>query len=151
MIAESNDPGDQAKAGDGMAQKVRVLIVDDDLDHAEALRQLFQLHGFAARTAHCGTDAVDLAEAYRPEIIIMDICMPNMNGWEAARQILALPGCRHCQIIALSGRDDEPARKRSMEAGMALHLVKSLEFAELHRLLLGLGQERRARPHRQRP
>ncbi len=125
----------------------RVLVVDDNRDSAISLGMLLQLMGNEVRTAHDGLEAVRAAEVFRPDVVLLDIGLPKLNGYEAARRIREQPGGGDIVLIAVTGWGQEEDRRRSKEAGFNHHMVKPLEPAALEKLLAGLqvmpqGQQR---------
>ena len=120
----------------------RVLVVDDSRDAAEMMAMMLEFMGNEVRTAFTGTQAIAAAGAFRPELILMDIGMPELDGYEAARRIREEPWGRDICIIALTGWGQERDRVRSREAGCDGHLVKPVEPAALERLLADLGVQR---------
>ncbi|WP_193789098.1 hybrid sensor histidine kinase/response regulator, partial [Zavarzinella formosa] len=121
----------------------RVLVVDDNPDGAESLAMMLSLLGGEVATARDGQESLEQAERFRPEVILMDIGMPRMNGLEATRCIRAKEWGREVTIIALTGWGQDADRKRSREAGCDGHLVKPVELNALQQLL---GDLRPARP-----
>ena len=113
----------------------RVLVVDDSRDSALTLAKMMQIMGDLVRTAHNGIQAVEQAEEFRPEVILMDVGMPGMNGYEATRRIREQPWARNMVIIALTGWGQERDRIQSSEAGCDGHLVKPVSLPDLERLL----------------
>ena len=113
----------------------RILVADDLEDSAASLAMLLQLQGYEVRTAFDGAQAVQAARAFRPDIVLLDIAMPQLNGYEAARTILAESGERRPRMIALTGWGHEENRMRTKEAGFDHHLVKPVEPETLRRLL----------------
>ena len=120
----------------------RVLVVDDSRDAAEMMAMMLEFMGNEVRTAFTGTQAIAAAEEFRPALILMDIGMPELDGYEAARRIRGAPWGRDICIIALTGWGHERDRVRSREAGCDGHLVKPVEPAALERLLADFGVER---------
>jgi two-component system CheB/CheR fusion protein len=115
--------------------KRRILVVDDNEDSAVSLEMMLQLLGNEVRSAHDGYRAVELAGQFRPQVILMDIGMPHLNGYEATKRIREQPWGRDMVIIALSGWGQEKDRAKSKEAGCDGHLVKPVELSELEKLL----------------
>jgi CheY-like chemotaxis protein len=113
----------------------RILVVDDNVDAATSLEALLRMLGHEVRQAHDGIAAVDVARAFEPEVIFMDIGMPRLNGLEAARRIRELPLATRPSIVALTGWGQAADRKRSEQAGIDEHLVKPVELTALHHLL----------------
>jgi two-component system CheB/CheR fusion protein len=110
-----------AAAGEGGR---RVLVVDDNADAREALRFLLEDEGHAVRTAGDGPDALREAEAFYPEVILLDIGLPGMDGYEVARRLRTLPAARNASIVAVSGYGQAEDRERSRAAGFDDHLLK---------------------------
>ncbi len=110
-------------------------MVDDNRDSATSMAMLLKLLGNEVRTAHDGVEAVEAAEAFRPEVILMDVGMPRLNGYEATRRIREQPWGRSVTIIALTGWGQEGDKERSREAGCDGHLVKPVNLPDLEKLL----------------
>jgi CheY-like chemotaxis protein len=113
----------------------RVLVVDDNRDGAESLAEMLNLFGHEVKTAHDGIEALEIAERFRPEIILMDVGMPRLNGLEATRRIREQDWGRETTIIALTGWGQDGDKERSRASGCNGHLVKPVELAELETLL----------------
>lgn len=114
----------------------RLLVVDDNRDSATSLADLLTMLGGETRTAYDGDEAVRTAEAYRPDVILMDIGMPNLNGYEACKRIRCLPGGDRIVLVAQTGWGHETDRRKSNEAGFDLHLVKPIDIRVLYEHLL---------------
>jgi PAS domain S-box-containing protein len=129
--------GEPAEAGADSAagSKRRILVVDDNRDSADSMALMLQLLGNEIRTAHDGLEAVALAEQFRPQVILMDIGMPRLSGYEATRRIREQPWGRGMAIIALTGWGQDVDRARSREAGCDSHLVKPVDLTGLEKLL----------------
>jgi PAS domain S-box-containing protein len=112
----------------------RVLVVEDNLDSAETLVDLLELWGHEVRAVHDGPAAVRTAADFRPEVVLLDIGLPGMDGFEAARRLRAGLG-EDARLMALTGYSQEEDRRRSSEAGCDHHLVKPINPDELRRLL----------------
>jgi CheY-like chemotaxis protein/two-component sensor histidine kinase len=112
-----------------------ILLADDNRDAAESLAALLRMVGHDVRIAYDGVEAVGLAAEYHPDVAVLDIGMPKMNGYEVAKNLRTDPGTRAMTIIALSGWGQEEDKRHSREAGIDHHLVKPLEPASLLRLL----------------
>jgi CheY-like chemotaxis protein len=113
----------------------RILVVDDNRDSATSMAMMLRLLNNEVRTAHDGVEAVEAAEAFRPQVILMDVGMPRLNGYEATRRIRERPWGGAVTIIALTGWGQEGDRQRSQEAGCDGHLVKPVSLPELEQLL----------------
>ena len=120
----------------GHAPKRRILVVDDNRDGADSLAMMLRLMDNDVRTANDGVAAVETAEQFRPEIILMDVGMPRLNGLDATRRIREQPWAKGTVIIALTGWGQENDRDRSREAGCDGHLVKPVNLSDLDLVLL---------------
>jgi PAS domain S-box-containing protein len=140
LIDRTESPlGEPAEGADSAAgSKRRILVVDDNRDSADSMALMLQLLGNEIRTAHDGLEAVELAEQFRPQVILMDIGMPRLSGYEATRHIREQPWGRDMTIIALTGWGQDTDRAKSREAGCDSHLVKPIDLADLEKLLAGL-------------
>jgi CheY-like chemotaxis protein/two-component sensor histidine kinase len=116
----------------------RILVVDDNEDSATSLALLLELQGNALRTAHDGHEAMEVAEAFRPDLIFLDLGLPGLDGHAVCRQIRTQAWGRALPIVALTGWSQEEERRRSQESGFTHHLVKPADPAVLGRLLAGL-------------
>jgi signal transduction histidine kinase/ActR/RegA family two-component response regulator len=105
----------------------RILVADDNSDSLESLSLLLEHEGNEVRTATDGVHAVAEAEAFRPDVVLLDVGMPNMNGYEACRRIRAQESNRNVLLIALTGWGQEEDRARSREAGFDQHFVKPID------------------------
>jgi len=114
---------------------LRVLVVDDDLDTTESFRILFTLWGHHVETANDGPAALAAAAAFRPDVVLLDIMMPGMDGYEVARRLRRMPELRETLLIALTGLGRPADVADARAAGFDRHLVKPADLAELERLL----------------
>jgi two-component system CheB/CheR fusion protein len=114
---------------------LRVLLVDDSVDAAESLAMLLRLWGHEVVVAHDGPTALRAAETQRPEVALLDITLPGMDGYELARQMRSQSDLRHTVLVALTGWGQEEDRRRSQAVGFAHHMVKPVELMELQELL----------------
>jgi signal transduction histidine kinase len=113
----------------------RILVADDNRDAAEALSLQLQLAGHDVRTAHDGVEALDLAKTFDPDIVLLDLGMPKMDGYEVARRLRVQPGSRRVTLIALTGWGQQQDRDRTTDAGFDAHLVKPVAETQLFRAL----------------
>jgi signal transduction histidine kinase/ActR/RegA family two-component response regulator len=113
----------------------RILVVDDNVDAAESLAMLLDVCGHQTHVAHDGLAAVEAADRLRPDVILLDIGLPKINGFEACRRIRQRPWGRDIVVIALTGWGQEVDRRRSRESGFDHHIVKPVEHAALVKLL----------------
>ncbi|PUA26699.1 MAG: hypothetical protein B0W54_23465 [Cellvibrio sp. 79] len=119
----------------GTNVKSRILIVDDNLDSAQSLSEVLSLGGSETFVAHDGEAAVAAAERLRPDVILLDIGLPKLNGFDACRRIRENQWAKNILIIALTGWGQEEDRRKSSEAGFDVHLVKPVSVTELLNLL----------------
>jgi signal transduction histidine kinase/CheY-like chemotaxis protein len=122
------------------ARSLRILVVDDNRDAAATLAMLLRIMGHDVRTAHDGAEAVALAADARPDAVLLDIGLPKLNGFEAARRIREQPGGAEVVLLATTGWGQETDRRRSREAGFDHHLVKPVDPAVLMKLLADISQ-----------
>lgn len=106
---------------------LRLLVVDDCPDSAESLRILGMLWGHQVRTASNGKTALEMAADFEPHVVLLDIAMPGMNGYEVARQLRQMPGTQKVFILAVTGYGRTQDRDQAFESGFDLHLTKPLD------------------------
>jgi len=116
----------------------RILIVDDNADAADSLALLLQIDGHETHAVYTSRDALDSAQSFRPDIMLLDIGLPEMNGYEVARRLRALPGFGEVRLIALTGYGQAGDQARARAAGFDDHLMQPVEWLELKRALAGL-------------
>jgi signal transduction histidine kinase/CheY-like chemotaxis protein len=119
----------------GPIKPIRILVVDDNQDSADSLGLLLKLLGNEVRIAHDGLAAVDLANEFEPRVVVLDIGLPTLNGFEAAERIRKQPWGKQAVMIAVTGWGEPVDRQRSKEAGFDHHLVKPVDPDVLTRLL----------------
>ena len=120
----------------------RILVVDDNHDSALSLAMMLSIMGHDTRTAHDGESAVATAESFLPEVVLLDIGLPKLNGYEVAQRIRQHPWGTSMFLIAVTGWGQEEDRQRSAEVGLNVHMVKPVEPAVLEKLLAELAQKR---------
>ena len=113
----------------------RVLVVDDNPDQAQSLSLLLGILGHEVETAGDGPGALAAAERFLPDIGLIDIGLPGMDGFEVARRLRALPGLEGVVLVAQTGWGQDADRRRSEEAGFDHHVVKPLDLEHLQRIL----------------
>jgi CheY-like chemotaxis protein len=123
------------------SQRFRILVVDDNHDSALSLAMMLSIMGHDTRTAHDGESAVETAESFLPEVVLLDIGLPKLNGYEVAQRIRAKAWGKSMFLIAVTGWGQEEDRQRSSEVGLNVHMVKPVEPAALERLLAELPGE----------
>jgi CheY-like chemotaxis protein len=113
----------------------RVLVVDDNVDAGESLELLLRMLGADSRVVHDGESALAMLSSFRPEMVLLDLGMPGMDGYEVARRIREQPGGGAILVIALTGWGQPEDRRRTQEAGFDSHLVKPVSLGVLQSLL----------------
>lgn len=113
----------------------RVLVVDDNADNATTLAMLLEMAGNAVKSVSDGRSAVQVAEGFRPEVVLLDLGLPDVDGYSVCRSLRATPWGRAATIIAVTGWGQEADRQRSREAGFDHHLTKPVDLAVLRRLI----------------
>jgi PAS domain S-box-containing protein len=126
-------PGSGERAGPASGR--RILLVDDNRDSAESLAMLLRLFGNDVRTAHDGRLALDVAAAYRPDVVLLDIGLPGLDGLEVCRRLRRQSKESQPLVVALTGYGQDEDRRRTEEAGFNAHLVKPVDLGALEELL----------------
>ena len=129
--------------GAAFGPRRRILVVDDNRDGASSLAMLLTVMGHDTRIAHDGLEGVELAEAFRPDLIVLDIGLPKLNGLDACRRIREQPWARNVVIAAATGWGQDEDRRRSEEAGFDHHLVKPVDATALGKLAANSRREKR--------
>jgi len=137
LIAELKTKSAQAsdKAPREHAQTRRVLIVEDNVDAAESLSMLLELLGHEVRVEATGASALEAIRTTDFQAVLVDIGLPDMDGYEVARQIRALPDSRTKLLVALTGYGQEEDKRRALSAGFDQHLIKPVDVEHLQNLL----------------
>jgi CheY-like chemotaxis protein len=133
--AAAGEPIINSPADDTDHQLLRVLIVDDHRATAKTLSSLVTIWGHDVRCAYDGVTALALAAAFRPDVLLLDMLMPNVNGFEMARQLRRQNRLKDCFIVAVTGRTDAKHRSQCYEAGVDLFLVKPVAPPDMQTLL----------------
>jgi CheY-like chemotaxis protein len=123
------------------ASACKILIVDDNVDASESLALLLQLYGHETTTAYDGNAAIDVAEQFRPRVILLDIGLPGLNGYEVCREIRARPWGKQAIIAAVTGWGQDEDRRLSVEAGFDHHLVKPVDPEALQDWLAAISAD----------
>jgi PAS domain S-box-containing protein len=123
------------------SSSVRILVVDDNRDSADSMGLLLKLLGNEVRIVHDGRAAVDVANEFEPRVVLLDIGLPELNGYEAAQKMREQPWGNRATLIAVTGWGHEVDRQRSKNAGFDHHLVKPVDPDALTELLSSLGRE----------
>jgi len=115
---------------------LRVLVVDDCADTRETLKLVLGLWGYTIETAKDGRAALGAAVSFRPDVVLLDLALPGMDGYEVARGLRRLPDLGTLPIVALTGYASDEDRQRSEAEGLAGHLVKPADTDEIRRVIL---------------
>jgi CheY-like chemotaxis protein/two-component sensor histidine kinase len=126
------------------APRRRILIVDDNEDGADSLALLLELRGHETAIARDGLEALDTAERFRPDAVLLDIGLPKLNGYEVCRRIREKPWGRDVVLVAVTGWGQDEHRQRSREAGFDTHMVKPVDQTALAKLLASIPASRRS-------
>jgi len=129
----------------------RILVADDNADAAEALALQLRLEGHEVRIALNGIQALAATKAFVPEVVLMDLGMPQMDGYETAREIRRLPLGGQVALIALTGWGQQQDRRRTLEAGFDTHLVKPVAQRDLMEAIVGTLHDGRSKDVPLRP
>jgi CheY-like chemotaxis protein len=139
----ASEPAPAAEGGEGGPSSPppspcrRVLVVDDNVDAAESLAMMLRVWGHEVRTAYDGLAALNAAGQVHPEVILLDIGLPRMDGYEVARRLRERASTRGVLLVALTGYGQEEDRRRAKEAGFDAHLTKPADSTTLQRLVAG--------------
>lgn len=126
-------------------KRFRILVVDDNHDSALSQAMMLSIMGHETRTAHDGESAVSTAESFLPDVVLLDIGLPLLNGYEVAQRIREQPWGVSMFLIAVTGWGQDEDRQRSAEVGLNVHMVKPVEPAVLEKLLDELAQDQPVR------
>ncbi len=140
-LAETGPVAAQAGPLAAAPGQLRILVVDDSPDATETMCAMLELHGHRTRSAHDGAGAQQAAATFKPAVILLDIGLPDMNGYEVARRLRAAPGGEALFMVAATGWGQQDDRQRALAAGFDHHLTKPIDFARLQ-LLLAEAQAR---------
>jgi len=136
LLVDAPKPSPEPTASEPTATTARrILVVDDNRDAAGSLAMLLQIIGHETHTAHDGLEAVEAAERLRPDVVLLDIGLPQLNGFDAARRIREQPWGKTMVLVAVTGWGQEEDRRKSKDAGFDAHLVKPVDYGTLMKLL----------------
>ena len=123
-----------------MPAQVTVLIVDDNEDAADLLQESLRELGYATVVAHDGAAALRAVEGVHPDVALLDLSLPQMDGFELAARLRAHPSLGALKLVAVTGYGQESDRRRSAEAGFAEYLVKPVSVAQVHEAIARVTQ-----------
>jgi PAS domain S-box-containing protein len=133
QITPTSDPADVAAKG------LRILVVDDNIDSTESMSQVLQLFGHTVRTAHDGPSALQATEAFVPNVILLDIGLPLMDGYEVATKMRQNPALANTTLVAMTGYGTDTDRRRAKSSGFDHHFLKPVDFAKLQEMLAAVA------------
>jgi PAS domain S-box-containing protein len=137
--AQPSEPAPSMQTLPQKAPAKRVLVVDDNVDAADTLGMLMRSLGHEAKVVYDGMQALQAAEEFRPDVVLLDIGLPGINGYEVARRLRSRKGGQSAKIIAITGWGQDADRARAREAGFDVHLVKPVNEAALQHLVEANG------------
>jgi CheY-like chemotaxis protein len=143
LTAEPRPQPPPTETPNSIGRRLRILVVDDNVDSAESLALLLQASGHDVRTAHDGPTALEAALDYRPNVVLLDIGLPRMDGYEVAKKLRQQPFLKNVVLVAMTGYGQDSDRQRSQEAGFAHHLVKPADFGKVQQILAALSEKAR--------
>ena len=126
------------------SQSLRVLVVDDNVDTVLSFSMLLTEFGNEVQTAHDGPTAIKIAMQYVPDVVLLDIGLPGLNGYEVAKQIRKQPTLKDVVLVSLTGYGQESDRQASMDAGFNHHLIKPARLAQVQQILASVSEHRKA-------
>jgi two-component system CheB/CheR fusion protein len=138
-VLDFRDDGDQSRPLLAEVPARRVLVIEDNVDHAETLRALLALGGHEVEEAHDGPAGVEKAHAFRPDIVLCDIGLPGMNGYEVARALRVDPVHDATLLVAVTGYTQPEDKRRSAKAGFDHHLGKPVTLEQLESIMASCG------------
>jgi CheY-like chemotaxis protein len=144
MLAPQNV--EEGKAQPATPVGLRVLVVDDNVDAAHTLAMLVQLAGHDVRVAYDGPPALTLAQAFQPQVVLLDLNLPAMDGYEVARRLRERPETHEAVLAAVTGWGQPEDRRRSKDAGFDRHFVKPVDPNVITKLLSDARGGRRSLP-----
>lgn len=139
ILEELPEPKEIGPTAHARQRSLRMMIVDDNRDAAETMAMLQDMLGHETRVAHAGPDALKLAAEFSPEVVLLDIGLPGMDGFEVARKLREMPSMEGAFLIALTGYGSGHDRQRSKEAGFDKHLTKPADLTLLKKWLRERG------------
>ena len=135
----SSEPADiranMASPQSRLIASLRILVVDDNIDAASSLALLLKMQAHDVRTSHDGPSALAAADDFLPEVVLLDIGLPQMNGYDVARRLRERSRDRSLTLIAITGYGQDEDRRRALEAGFDAHLIKPADLAVLCEIL----------------
>ncbi len=142
LRAEPLPQGAASASGSRQQRHFKVLVVDDNADVAQSIAMLLEILGHRVETAGNGVEALSRAPLFLPDMVVLDIGLPGMNGYEVARAMRAHPLLRHVVLVACTGYGQDEDRRRVQEAGFDHHLIKPAQLSDLEKILEHMARTR---------
>jgi CheY-like chemotaxis protein len=139
---DAQPPPLSTETGQPATRPLRMLVVDDNVDAAEALGMLLKETGHDVRTAHEGPAALETALDFQPNVVLLDIGLPEMDGYEVARKMRQQPNLKNVVLVALTGYGQEADHARSQATGFDHHLVKPADFKKVQQILATVSENK---------
>ena len=137
VASQAEEPAPPTRPQKAPMRRARILVVDDNVDMATGLAELLEMYGHTVKTEHDGPSALTAAERFRPEVVLLDLGLPGMDGYEVAHRLRTAKDGERLRLIAISGYGQDRDRRRSMAVGFDHHLVKPVDFDVLLGILAG--------------
>jgi CheY-like chemotaxis protein len=134
-------PSTSKETAEPTGPSLRVLVVDDNVDTAQTLAMLLKTSGHDVRTAHTGPNALEATLDYQPNVVLLDIGLPGLNGYEVAKRIRQQPVLHNIVLVAMTGYGQETDRQLSQESGFDHHLVKPADFGKVQQILATISEK----------
>ncbi len=122
---------------------IRVLLAEDDADNAEMLAEMLAYYGAIVRTAATARAAIDFASSWTPDVLLLDLEMPEMSGYDLIREIRRIPAMGRAPVLAVTGRVSAVDKMRTLAAGFAAHVAKPIDEAALVGMIAKIAARRR--------
>jgi CheY-like chemotaxis protein len=135
LVSPASQPLPPKETAEPAGPSLRVLVVDDNVDAAQSWAMLLKFSGHQVRMAHTGPTALEAALEYRPNVVLLDIGLPGMDGYEVAKRIREQPVLQNVVLVAMTGYGQDTDRQRSQEVGFNAHLVKPVDFGKVQQIL----------------
>jgi CheY-like chemotaxis protein len=140
--AAPEPPSPAKQAGERTGSALRVLVVDDNVPSADTMAMLMKELGHDVRTAYDGPKSLETAIAYRPDVVLLDIGLPGMNGYDVAKRIRQEPDLQDIVLIAVTGYGQASDRQHSQAAGFDHHLVKPADITQVEQILATVSEDK---------
>jgi CheY-like chemotaxis protein len=138
ILAKTDSDGQPSHVSKRSVAPLRIVAVDDNRDAVDSLAKILRMKGHDVRTGYDGIEAVELAADFRPQVVLLDIGLPRLNGYEVAQRMRKLPGGSKIVLVAVTGWGQDEDRKRSEASGFDMHLVKPVDPLALDQLIANI-------------